>query len=93
MGYIDFVTNNRDANYFHLYHKQAFIAYRRIVQDHSQSIAGGAYLTLHYFILWMGNSHRAANILKVWALPEGYREEHSEEWANMIMTFLKCIII
>jgi len=93
MGYLDYITDDRRAEYFRLYHGQAEIAYRRILRDHGQAIFGGANNTLHYFILWLGNGHRTANFLKVWALPQGHRETHGRDWSNMIMTFLEYVII
>ncbi|TPX17021.1 uncharacterized protein E0L32_012331 [Thyridium curvatum] len=93
MGYIDFVTDDRDDKYFRLYHGQAKCASRRILREHNQAIFSSANDTLHYYILWVGNGHRVANFLKAWALPREHRETHGKDWSDMMMTFLEYVII
>ncbi|GAB1312042.1 hypothetical protein MFIFM68171_02252 [Madurella fahalii] len=93
MGYIDYITDYRDNKYFRMYHGQAGFAHRRITRDHGQAIVGGRNDSLHYFLLWLGNGHRTANFLKVWQLPEGYRQSRGQEWTDVMMILYESINI
>ncbi|KAI1277581.1 hypothetical protein F5Y07DRAFT_407170 [Xylaria sp. FL0933] len=83
-GYLDFVTDDRDPQWLKLYVGQYTVAVRRILRQHSQSILNGSYESLHYFILWMGNGHRAANFLRLWQFPDSPTDPWYKVRANIL---------
>lgn len=92
-GYLDYVTDDRNYHYFRLYHGQAAVACKRIIHDHGQAISQCFHNSLHYFILWLGNGHRSANFLRVWALSRSEKITIEEQWPKMKMTFLEFVSI
>jgi len=69
MGYLNYVTDDRANGFLRTYVGQCGIAYRGIYAQHVQSILRGEHNSLHLFILWIGNGHRAANFLRLWSFP------------------------
>jgi len=65
MGYVDYITDDRDYEYVRMYHGQAIVE--------------GCNDSLHYFLLWPGNGHPTANFLGVWKLLEGYGQSRGKE--------------
>lgn len=76
-----------------MYHGQAGIAYQRITRDHGQAIVRGCNDSLHYFLLWLGNGHRTANLLRVWKLLEGYGQSRGKGWTDVMMILYESINI
>lgn len=71
MGYLDYVTDDRNAGYIRMYVGQSLEARRRLFSQHSQSMLRGDTSCLHYFVIWLGNGHRTANFIKLWDFPRG----------------------
>lgn len=69
IGYLDYVTDDRDAEYFRNYVGQATNGEVRILSNHCLNILNGHHDTLHYYIIWSGNGHRKANSVRLWTLP------------------------
>ena len=70
MGYLSYITDDRDSRYFRLYVGQTACASRRIVSQHAQSILSGSSESLHHYIAFMGNGHRTVNFLRLWEFPK-----------------------
>lgn len=88
-GYCDYITDDRDPDYFRLYIGQTNNSVRRVVLTHAQCILRGEYSSLHYFILWMGNGHRAANFLRLWSFSQ-QADSESSQLRNNILESLFC---
>ncbi|GIC92158.1 uncharacterized protein Aud_008619 [Aspergillus udagawae] len=70
-GYLDYVTDDRDPDYWRPYVGQSSNTEQRIAQ-HVRAIRTGDTDTLHYFVIRRGDGHRTANFVRLWtlALPE-----------------------
>ena len=88
MGYLDYVTDDRDEDYVRNYVGQCALGHRRILSQHAQSILRGTHDSLHYFILWLGNGHRAANFLRLWSFSDTDSSD-ATEWHQMRTNILE----
>ncbi|KAG2022220.1 hypothetical protein GB937_004315 [Aspergillus fischeri] len=70
-GYLDYVSDDRDPDYWRPYVGQSSNTEQRIAQ-HVRAIRTGDTDTLHYFVIRRGDGHRTANFIRLWtlALPE-----------------------
>lgn len=69
---MDYVTEDRDLEYWRPYIGQSNNPKHRIAQ-HIRAIRSGDTNTLHYYIISKGEGYRRANFLKLWTLtlPDG----------------------
>ncbi|KAL1859594.1 hypothetical protein VTK73DRAFT_7567 [Phialemonium thermophilum] len=70
-GYLDAITDDRDKNYLRLYVGQSKGLPNRIFDTHRLQMLMFSTKSLHYFIVWLGNGHRQARFVQLWAVPEG----------------------
>ena len=88
-GYADYVTDNRHADYLRNYVGQSTLSERRILRQHVQSILGGSFDSLHYFIIWLGNGHRTANFIQLWSFPA--ETNTGEQWYQVRANILELL--
>ncbi|KAJ5832070.1 hypothetical protein N7474_000381 [Penicillium riverlandense] len=90
-GYTNYVTDDRNDEYFRQYVGQSFQASVRIRGDHRRDIQEGHHTSLHHFILWIGNGHRTANFIRLWTLPQSGSEKENKQWADTKMNLLEAL--
>jgi hypothetical protein len=68
---LDYVSDDRDPDYWRPYVGQSSNTEQRIAQ-HVRAIRTGDTDTLHYFVIRRGDGHRTANFVRLWtvSLPE-----------------------
>ncbi|KAK2751804.1 hypothetical protein FQN55_009246 [Onygenales sp. PD_40] len=89
-GYMNFVTDLRNDNYWRPYVGQSEKPRMRI-QQHTRNILALKRDTLHYYIVWKGNGQRTCNFIRLWTLviPEGKNTDLEVVFNNileMVMT-------
>jgi len=88
-GYLDYVTDVRHADYLRNYVGQSALSERRILRQHVQSILGGSYASLQYFIIWLGNGHRTASFIQLWSFP--VETDTGEQWYRVRANILELL--
>lgn len=93
LGYLDFITDSRDAHWLRLYVGQTNNARRRIISQHLQEVQKGSFESLHYFIIWLGNGTRSSNFIKLWESPVTSREldENEKNWEIIKTNLLEAL--
>lgn len=98
MGYLDFITDDRDDNWHRLYVGQCMEVLRRLVNGHAQYVLQASTSTLHYFIIWIGNGHRAANFIRLWSMEDEAEKvtdkleaAKKDEWRRITMNLLEAL--
>ncbi|KAB8219620.1 hypothetical protein BDV33DRAFT_191895 [Aspergillus novoparasiticus] len=88
-GYLSFITDDRNADYWRPYVGQSVDPKRRMRQ-HLMAIINGAESTLHYYIIAKGAGHRAINFIKLWTLvwPDYINKHISMVFANILEMFM-----
>ncbi|KAK1763475.1 hypothetical protein QBC33DRAFT_622894 [Phialemonium atrogriseum] len=87
IGYLDYVTDDRNDEYIRPYSGQTNKGPRRIIVQHAQSILLNKSNSLHYFVIWVGNGHRQANFIMLWsALPQDWND-----WMQLRFNMLEAI--
>ena len=71
-GYLNFVTDSRNDNYWRPYVGQSEKPWLRI-QQHGRNIRKLKHDILHYYIIWVGHGYRTCNFIRLWTLilPDG----------------------
>lgn len=88
-GYLDFVTDDRNCLYVRFYVGQSIMVVLRI-DTHCRHILQGAFDTLHYFILNMGDGHRRANWLQLWSMPK--EMQYMETFSGFSISIIQCCL-
>ncbi|KAJ5715261.1 uncharacterized protein N7483_012442 [Penicillium malachiteum] len=96
MGYLDFITDNRDWEWYRLYVGQCINSLRRIINGHAQQILKAEYGSLHHFMVWLGNGSQSANFIRLWMIEdeeetEKPKDAKEEEWKQMKMNILEAL--
>ncbi|KAJ5083337.1 hypothetical protein N7456_012764 [Penicillium angulare] len=89
--YMDFVTDDRNDEYFRPYVGQSFEPQKRIRQSHKRDIQENSHFSLHHFILWIGNGHRTAHFIRLWSLPRFNTDEKNNQWIKAKMNLLEAL--
>jgi hypothetical protein len=66
MGYLLYITDDRDPKYLRIYIGQTNNAYTRIIKNHSQLILEHDTGSLPYFLITLGSGHRDGSFLRLW---------------------------
>ncbi|KAL3476599.1 hypothetical protein BJX99DRAFT_270404 [Aspergillus californicus] len=85
-GYVDYVTDDRDARYIRMYIGQAKVSDRRLMQ-HINDATRPLPQSLHIFIVHRGNGRRAMNFLKLWTVHD--LDSMDEESAMILPNILE----
>ena len=88
-GYLDFVTDDRNCSYVRFYVGQSIVVALRL-DTHCRHILQGAFDTLHYYILNMGDGHRRANWLQLWSMPE--EMQYMETFSGFSISIIQCCL-
>jgi hypothetical protein len=88
-GYLDFVADDRNSLYVRFYVGQSITVVLRI-DTHCRHILQGAFDTLHYFILKMGDGHRRANWLQLWGMPK--EMQYMETFSGFSISIIQCCL-
>ncbi|KIM99813.1 hypothetical protein OIDMADRAFT_55715 [Oidiodendron maius Zn] len=88
-GYLDFVTDDRSRFYVRFYVGQSIVVALRL-DTHCRHILQGAFDTLHYYILNMGDGHRRANWLQLWSMPE--EMQYRETFSGFSISIIQCCL-
>ena len=88
-GYLGFVTDDRNSLYVRFYVGQSIMVVLRI-DTHCRHILQGAFDTLHYFILNMGDGHRRANWLQLWGMPK--EMQYMETFSGFSISIIQCCL-
>jgi hypothetical protein len=95
MGYMDFITDKRNVAYNRRYVGQTGRAKRRIVREHFQMLINNSTLSIHYFIVWIGNGTRTANFIRLWVCPldsDGLEDENAiKNWNEVRQSLLEAL--
>ncbi|GIJ84591.1 hypothetical protein Asppvi_003438 [Aspergillus pseudoviridinutans] len=67
-GYLDFVLDDRNPDYWRAYVGQSNNPMLRISQ-HIRNIRDRKRDSLHYYIIWKGGHFRSANFIRLWSIP------------------------
>ncbi|GIC94190.1 GIY-YIG nuclease family protein [Aspergillus udagawae] len=67
-GYLDFVLDDRNKDYWRAYVGQSNNPMLRISQ-HIRNIRDRKRDSLHYYIIWKGGYFRSANFIRLWSIP------------------------
>jgi hypothetical protein len=70
LGYASFITDRRLPEWWRVRIGQGSHLWRRIICQHSQAILRSSTSSLHCYILWMSNSNRTANFIRLWQFPK-----------------------
>ncbi|KAB8261064.1 hypothetical protein BDV32DRAFT_137719 [Aspergillus pseudonomiae] len=88
VGYASLVTDIRHIDWWRMYCGQCFLAWRRIMCQHTQAILRNSTSSLHYYILWMGNGNRTAHFIKLWEFPE---DTLDDSWYQIRSNILEAV--
>ncbi|KAB8210838.1 hypothetical protein BDV34DRAFT_220017 [Aspergillus parasiticus] len=88
VGYASFVTDVRQIDWWRMYCGQCFLAWRRIMCQHTQAILRSSTSSLHYYILWIGNGNRTAHFFKLWEFPE---DTLDDSWYQIRSNILEAV--
>jgi hypothetical protein len=88
-GYLNFVTDDRNCFYVRFYIGQSVMVLLRI-DTHCRHILLGAFDTLHYFNLNMGDGHQRANWLQLWGMPK--EMQYMETFSGFSISIIQCCL-
>jgi len=88
-GYLNFVTDDRNCFYVRFYVGQSTMVVLRI-DTHCRHILQGAFDTLHYYILNMGDGHRRANWLQLWNMPK--EMQYMATFSGFSISIIQCCL-
>jgi hypothetical protein len=88
-GYLDFVTDDRNCFYVRFYVGQSIVVALRL-DTHCRHILQGAFDTLHYYILNMGDGHRRANWLQLWSMPK--EMQYMATFSGFSISIIQCCL-
>lgn len=57
--------------------------------QHAQKLLEASYDSLHYFVVWLGNGHRTANILQLWGFPP--ETDTDDQWYRIRANILESV--
>lgn len=91
MGYMSYVTDDRNRQYFRIYIGQSETGPRRIA-DHSEAIRSSHHDTLHYYIPYVGLGNRTVNFLHLWSLLDSDEDQSWNRFRQNALEYFFCFI-
>lgn len=91
IGYMSFITDERDTDYNRRYIGQTNDAQRTIIRQHCQNLLSKSTCSLPRFIIWVGNGNRTANFIRLWSYQGAATQNSVETWRQNQMNILQAL--